>query len=842
MNSDTPVQPGIVIISDDSLESDELKEILHRLGYRVLSSHTTKKISIQDVRDENPDLILMDLPLGDNDAITLSRDIKEKTGTPVIYLIPDSAFSAMPRVQQTDSFGSILKPINEKNLIIAIETALQRLHSERELRKSKELYQLLVENVNDVLYTLDANGTVTYISPVIERLSTYRVSDVLGRNFTEFIHPQDLPDLLESFSRTIDGNIEPSEFRILDRDGSIRHVRTSSHIIRQNGKIIGLTAVMTDITGKKLAEEALRESEKRYRELVENATDMIYGTDNTGHVTIINPVATRNLGYAEDEICGKHYLELIHPDYRHEAERFYGIQFVKKIPNTYYELPLIKKDGSVTWIGQNTQLVMENDTVIGFQAVARDITQRKVTEEALQESVMRNEAILKAMPDLMFILTRNGTYVDCYATSDDELAIPREEILGKNIRDAGFVDEDVALILEKLDEVLSGESIQTIDYQLNTLKGLGTFEARLVKFGDDRVLAIVRDITVVREAEEKLRETEERYRALFERSFDAIFIADFEGNFIDANDKALELLGFNRVDILKINYAKLLDEEQLPIALERARKLLESENYLPTFEFKLKRPDGTHVWIETSSSIIYKDGTPYAIQGLARDITDRKRAEEQIKASLREKEILLKEIHHRVKNNLQIIKSLLNLQVRTIHDEELQRLFSDSQNRIRAIALIHEKLYQSKDLSRIDFSEYIKTMAEELYRTHINNRDRIRLYTELESIFLNIQQALPCGLILNELLTNIFKYAFPGGWDKQGEIRISLQKKNATMIMTVSDNGIGIPDTISLTESDSMGLQLIRMLAVDQLDGEIEVRRDKGATFTLKIPIQEQTE
>lgn len=831
-----------MIIADDPPETDELQGTLRRLGYRVLSSHSIENISIQVVWDENPDLILMKLPPEDNDAIALSQELREKTGTPVIYLTPEITSSTMSRTLQTDPFGYVLKPINEKNLIIVIETALQRLQSERELKQSKELYQLLVENINDVLYTLDVNGNITYISPVIERVSKYRIDELAGRNFTDFIHPEDLPGLLESYNRTIEGHIEPSEFRIFDKDGSVRHVRTSSHTIERNGKIVGLTAIMTDITEKKLAEGALRESEKRYRELVENATDMIYGTDNTGHLTIINPVATRTLGYAEEEIFGKHYLELIHPDYRREAERFYGIQFVKKIPNTYYELPVIKKDGSVIWIGQNTQLVMEDNTVIGFQSVARDITQRKLTEEALQESVNRNEAILQAMPDMMFILTRDGTYVDFYAKFDEELAIPREEILGKNIRDAGFTDEDVALIHEKIEEVLSGGTMKTINYQLKTPKGLGTYEARLVKFGDDRVLTIVRDITEVREAEEKLRETEERYRSLFERSFDAIFIADFEGNFIDANDKALELLGFNRDDIRKINYAKLLDEEQLPIALERARKLLESENYLPTSEFKLKRSDGTHVWIETSSSMIYRDGTPYAIQGLARNITDRKKAEEQIKASLKEKEILLKEIHHRVKNNLQIIKSLLNLQVRTIHDEELQRLFSDSQDRIRAIALIHEKLYQSKDLSRIDFSEYIKTMAEELYRTHINNRDRIRLHTELESILLNIQQALPCGLILNELLTNTFKYAFPSGWDKQGEIRISLQKKNTTLILTVSDNGIGIPDTISLHESDSLGFQLIKMLAVDQLDGEIEVHRNKGATVTLKIPIKEQAE
>ncbi len=210
---------------------------------------------------------------------------------------------------------------------------------------------------------------------------------------------------------------------------------------------------------------------------------------------------------------------------------------------------------------------------------------------------------------------------------------------------------------------------------------------------------------------------------------------------------------------------------------------------------------------------------------------ERRRAEDQIKASLKEKEVLLKEIHHRVKNNLQIISSLLNIQSRYIDDRRALELFRESQERIRSIALIHERLYQSRDLAEIDFADYLQSLSANLFRSYGVKSNAVKLKVEVDGTRLNIDTAIPIGLIVNELLSNSLKHAFPSG--RKGEIRIHLAANgDSRSMLIVSDNGIGLPDDLDFRNSRSLGLQLVNML-VQQLDGTIELDRTNGTAFKI---------
>ncbi len=212
-----------------------------------------------------------------------------------------------------------------------------------------------------------------------------------------------------------------------------------------------------------------------------------------------------------------------------------------------------------------------------------------------------------------------------------------------------------------------------------------------------------------------------------------------------------------------------------------------------------------------------------------RDITPRKQAEEDLRASLHEKEILLKEIHHRVKNNMQVISSLLSLQSRHLTDKAAIGMFQESQQRIRSMALVHEKLYQSKDLSRIDFSNYIENLIMFLFHSYQVRSDQIRIKTEVQDILLDINSAIPCGLIINELVMNALKHAFPGG--RKGEITVSLQPSgDGKFILSVSDNGVGFPAELDFHKTETLGMQLVNML-VDQLDGTISLEGEPGTRF-----------
>ncbi|HEY9597304.1 MAG TPA: histidine kinase dimerization/phosphoacceptor domain -containing protein, partial [Cyanophyceae cyanobacterium] len=227
------------------------------------------------------------------------------------------------------------------------------------------------------------------------------------------------------------------------------------------------------------------------------------------------------------------------------------------------------------------------------------------------------------------------------------------------------------------------------------------------------------------------------------------------------------------------------------------------------------------------------EGAVQQIIGTAEDISDRKRAEEQIRASLAEKEVLLREIHHRVKNNLNVIHSLLNMQVRTIQDPVTKNLLLDSQKRLQTMALIHEQLYQSQSLAEINFAEYIHRLANNLFAAANLNHDLIKLQIQAEPVDLNLETAIPCGLIINELLTNSFKHAFPEG--HSGVIRIEFYRdRDETLHLIISDNGVGMPPESNLYKKASLGMRLVKII-VQQLRATLEISGHQGASFHLSF-------
>jgi PAS domain S-box-containing protein len=250
------------------------------------------------------------------------------------------------------------------------------------------------------------------------------------------------------------------------------------------------------------------------------------------------------------------------------------------------------------------------------------------------------------------------------------------------------------------------------------------------------------------------------------------------------------------------------------------------------FEYSRRYPDGQlrHVQISYIPHFA-PDRQVLGFFTLVQDLTAFKTAEEQVKASLEEKVVLLKEIHHRVKNNLQVISSLLYLQAEKVRDQQLREILQDSQNRVKSMALIHEKLYQAKDLARVDLGEYIRNLVSYLLRAHSTQKADVRLHIHAEDIFLGIDTAMPCGLIINELVSNALKHAFPNG--KPGEVHIDLNtEQNSLFCLKVWDNGIGFPAEIDFQNTSSLGLQLVNTL-VQQLDGAIELHRNGRTQFTI---------
>lgn len=379
--------------------------------------------------------------------------------------------------------------------------------------------------------------------------------------------------------------------------------------------------------------------------------------------------------------------------------------------------------------------------------------------------------------------------------------------------------------------VINGEPIGVMVVQTYT-EGIryGEDEKNLLKFVCDQVSMAVHR----KKSEEELQKRERFLASVFESIQDGLCILDRECRIIRVNPTiekwyafALPLVGKTCNKDLRLREASCAD---CP-----TRKTLTDGRAACEIIPRLGPNGDITGWLDLYSFplIDQKTGKMQGVIEYLRDITERKAAEDRLQASLCEKEVLLREVHHRVKNNMQVISSLLNLQSRRIADPDVQEMFRESQRRIRSMALIHERLYQSSDLSRIEFSQYLRTLASHLFHSYQVSADRVRLRLDTEEVFININTAIPCGLIVNELISNALKHAFPGG--RTGEVAVELRRaEGERYLLRVSDDGVGIPAGLDFRSTETLGLQIVNTL-VSQLDGAIQFGAGPGTAVAIRF-------
>ncbi len=473
-----------------------------------------------------------------------------------------------------------------------------------------------------------------------------------------------------------------------------------------------------------------------------------------------------------------------------------------------------------------------------------------VEQNAVQDALDYGDNIIATLREPFVVLDKNLRVQKANVSFYRTFHVSKKETETHSLFELGNPQSDNSPLRKMLDEVLSDhhpvEDFE-VEHVFPTIgKKTMLLNARHIVSqvsALDLILLGMEDVTERRRMEETLRReasgwrrSEVRYRRLFESARDGILILDERtGKIIDANPFMSELLGYE--------HAHFLGKELWEIGLfkdiaanQAAFQELQAKGYIRYDHLPLETRDNRKVEVEVVSNTYEADGR-LVIQCNIRDCSERFRLEQEIRASLEEKEVLLKEVHHRVKNNLQVISSLLHLQSQHTQDQASVRMFRESQNRVRSMALVHERLYRSGDLAQVDFTDYIQRLATHLFNSHQVDSDRINLAIEVHGVKLSIDSAVPCGLLLNELISNCLKHAFRGR--EQGRILVELLPVNTgEILLSVSDDGIGLPPGVEPQAGETFGMQLIADL-VEQLHGSVQVNRDAGSTVRIVFPADE---
>ena len=535
------------------------------------------------------------------------------------------------------------------------------------------------------------------------------------------------------------------------------------------------------------------------------------------------------------------------------------------------EVRLHKKDGTPfwAWIGVSTFDHAEHGPV--WVMAHRDISERRQREFELKR--------VYDMPRAMIMLAKiDSTIVQVSAGSMGILGYPEAEMVGRSFFEFIHPDDIPDSEAEADDVYDEGETLY-FENRYRHAKGNYRTLAWAVSIDSETGFAygFAQDITERLEAEEALREahdglearvhartqelasanenlqmeisrrkqirlalekSERLYRQLIESMNEGLGILDERGNITYANDAFCKMLGFTPDELVGMGSADLFDDENKKILKQQLSVRSTGENTPYEIAYRAKNGDIVPT-IMSPRAIMDEQGQHFGSFAVITDITERKRAEQEIRTSLREKEILLKEIHHRVKNNLQIIVGLLHLQQIQYEDEKTKRALQESKHRVQAMALLHEKLYQSEKLSRIEMGDYLEELKTHLVASYGTQTSQVAFTVSADKIHLEIDQAIPLGLILTELLSNSLKYAFPN--ERKGSIEVNMTAEGNEIKMNIGDDGVGVPSGTDIAMAKTLGLKLVRNL-VNQLEGDLEVDTTNGVSYSITFQRQKLEE
>jgi len=749
-----------------------------------------------------------------------------------------------------------------------IATSLAR--SDQRLRDGEQRFRALVDASAQIVWSTDATGTVMDDSPSWRAFTGQTDAQLRGVGWLDALHPEDRDRVTRAWRDAVRAKASVAdEFRVHHCSGQWRWMWSRTVPLRDpEGNVWGWIGMDTDITPQKIAEAG---RERQLREMVENAPHAVALLDRNLRCAEVSPRWLREYGLGSDVIGESHYE--IFPEIPEHWKAVHRRCLAGATEQNDGE-PFLRHDGSVQWIRWKVCPWRDLEgTIAGILIYSEDITAQREAEaaaHATQEQLRLAQRV-----------ARIGTFDWNIQTGVNTWTPELERMYGLPVggfprTQAAWEDlvhpDDRADAVQRVEEAfttgaptegewrvcwpdgsthwLSGRFQVFEDDAGRPLRMIGInieiTERKRAEEQRERLLAEIRDLTRNLEVrvEERTKEVavaRDRLDGIISMAADAIIAIDDDQRITIFNRGAEEIFGWTREEVLGKPLDLLLPEHLRGLHRDRVASFAsEPTKARPMAERRAvrgRRKNGDEFPAETAISGQQTDGGPQ-LTVILRDITARRCLEDEQARIHAERAVLLKEIHHRVKNNLQVISSLFYLQAQRTEQDNVRRLLDESRGRLQSIALIHEKLYRSEQLASIDFGDYLRDLTASLTSAVGVQVPYVKVRVEAEEIFLDIDRAIPCALIVNELVSNSMKHAFPGG--RHGEIRIAVTRADSELEVEVNDTGIGFPADLDLQNVTTLGLQLVASLT-KQLRGTVELVRGEGTTFRIHVPVHAPT-
>jgi len=716
--------------------------------------------------------------------------------------------------------------------------------TQRKLLEAESFSRNIIDSSIDFIIAFDNKGNVQEFNMAAQELFGYTFEEVIKKKDVDFIKTK------KSFSKLRkelkQNNVYHNELTFLKSDGKkFLGLFSASVIWNDEMKLSGYMMVGRDVTQVRKAEKRIKESEKKYRDLFENSTDLIQSINKNGEILYVNKAWTQTLGYSESELAKLNIKDIISQQSNYFNSDTYLESLFHESDNPLKVIVYKAKNGEEFILEGNSSINYEKGKAISSRSIFRNITDVRKAQEKIQNQAAKLNSIFNSSSHIFWTIDKrlcltsfNKNYAEAiyknygiYPELNTDHTSSKKHFADKEKHDFWNM---------KYNDAFEGKMVhfetETKDKKGNRIYREVFLNPVLSSSGDiNEIAGIAHDITDKKLAEENFLEQSAKINSIFESAANMVIFTlnnNFKISSFNRNLAKLMLLNYG-VTIEIGSSIELTKLGEFTDNMTKINKVIESafKGKTQHLEIKISNTRGGENWYEIYFNPVYLEYKKInEISCIAFEISQRKETEDRLLSSLKDKEVLLKEVHHRVKNNLQVISSILSLQTSYVRDKKTLGILQESQNRIKSMSFIHESLYQNEDFTSIKISEYIFTLTQNLFYSYRLAGEKVVLETDFDEVFLNIDQAIPCGLIINELVSNALKYAFI---DKEkGKIKVEVKQNRNEISIQVSDNGIGLPTSIELGVSDTLGFQLVHAL-VDQLDANITIDRKKGTKYLI---------